>query len=164
MKRRVTALYLLILLLPSWYAFAEHIETPKHTVGTLRCKVLPHSGLNLLIHSSKDIRCEFTSKDKRVVEYYKGETGIKFGIDIGFGKHENITYAVLSRNFKQGEHQLAGKYSGASGNATLGLSAGDSAPIEKDDKSISLQPVRVNANGIGAAAGFGYLYLEIDRQ
>jgi len=155
---------LLILLLPSWYAFAEHIETPKHTVGTLRCKVLPHSGLNLLIHSSKDIRCEFTSKDKRVVEYYKGETGIKFGIDIGFGKHENITYSVLSRNFKQGERQLAGKYSGASGNATLGLSAGDSAPIEKDDKSVSLQPVRVNANGIGAAAGFGYLYLEIDRQ
>ena len=163
MNRLMTGLYLMIFLLLSGNAFAEYIEAPKHMVGTLECKVLPHSGLNLLIHSSKDIRCEFTSKDKRVVEYYKGETGIKFGIDIGFGKHENITYAVLSRNFKQGEHQLAGKYSGASGNATLGLSTGDSAVIEKDDKSISLQPVRVNAKGIGAAAGFGYLYLEIDR-
>ncbi|MBL4760869.1 MAG: DUF992 domain-containing protein [Mariprofundaceae bacterium] len=162
MNRLMTGLYLMIFLLLSGNAFAEYIEAPKHMVGTLECKVLPHSGLNLLIHSSKDIRCEFTSKDKRVVEYYKGETGIKFGIDIGFGKHENITYAVLSRNFKQGKHQLAGKYSGASGNATLGLSAGDSAPIEKDDKSVSLQPVQVKTSGAGATAGFSYMYLEAD--
>lgn len=162
MNRFITGLYLMVFLLLSGNAFAGHIEAPKHMVGTLACKVLPHSGLNLLIHSSRDIRCKFTSKDKRVVEYYKGETGIKFGIDIGLGKHENIAYAVLSNAFEQGKHQLAGKYSGASGNATLGLSTGDSAPIEKNDRSISLQPVQVKTSGAGATAGFAYMYLEAD--
>ncbi|MDQ6967291.1 MAG: DUF992 domain-containing protein [Mariprofundaceae bacterium] len=162
MNQIIKGLCLMILLLPSWHVFAEHTQTPKHTVGTLRCKVLPHSGMNLLIHSSKDIRCKFTSKYKRLVEYYKGETGIKFGIDIGLGKHENIVYSVLSRGLEQGEYQLAGKYSGASGNATLGLSAGHSAPIEKDDKSISLQPINIKNSGVGAAAGLSYLYLEFD--
>ncbi len=164
MKRNATVLYLLILLLPSGYAFAEHVDVPKQAIGMLECKVLPHSGLNLLIHSSKEIRCTFTSKDKRIVEYYKGETGIKFGVDIGLGKHENIIYGVLASDSGQSNYRLAGKYSGAAGNATLGISAGDSSPIEKDDKSISLQPVNIKNAGVGAAAGFSYLYLEADKR
>ncbi|MDQ6956381.1 MAG: DUF992 domain-containing protein [Mariprofundaceae bacterium] len=160
MHRLMTGLYVFILLILPCYALAAHIEVPKHIIGTLKCKVLPHTGLNLLIHSSKEIRCEFVSQDKRFVEYYKGETGIKFGIDIGFGKHENIIYSVLARDFEQGKYQLAGKYSGASGSATLGLTAGDSAPIEKNDKSVSLQPIQVKGSGTGAAAGLSYLYLE----
>jgi len=164
MNRRMIGLYLMIFLLLSGNALAGHVEAPKQMVGMLECKALPHSGLNLLIHSSRDIRCKFTSKDKRIVEYYKGETGIKFGIDIGIGKHENIAYAVLSRDFEYRNHQLVGKYSGASGNATLGISAGDSAPIEKNDKSISLQPVKVKTSGAGAAAGFAYMYLEVDKK
>ncbi len=162
MNRLVTGLYVFILLLPSWYALADRIEISKHTIGTLKCKVLPHTGLNLLIHSSKDIRCEFISKDKRFVEYYKGETGIKFGIDIGFRKYENIIYSVLAKDFKQGKHQLTGKYFGGSGSVTFGLSAGDSAPIEKSDESTLLQPIQTHASGAGAAAGFSYLYLEPD--
>jgi len=158
----MTGLYLLLLLLPSGYAFAGHIEAPKQMIGMLACKVLPHSGLNLLIHSSKEIRCTFTSKNKSIVEYYKGETGIKFGVDIGLGKRENIVYSVLSNDLKQSKHRLAGKYSGATGNATLGIAAGDSAPIEKDDKSISLQPVQIKNKGVGASAGFSYMYLEAD--
>jgi len=69
---------------------------------------------------------------------------------------------VLADQFRAGIHQLAGRYSGASGSATLGLSAGDAAPIQKDDKSISLQPIRVRNSGVGVAAGFSYLYLEAD--
>ena len=164
MSRLITGLSLMIPILLSSNAFAEHVETPKHMIGILKCKVLPHSGLNLLIHSSRDIRCVFTSKDKRSIEYYKGETGIKFGVDIGLGKHEDITYSVLSKDFEAGAHQLAGKYSGASGNATLGISAGDAAPIVKNDKLISLQPINIKSNGVGAAAGFSYLYLEVDPQ
>jgi len=162
MNRHIIGLYLIIFLLPIGNAFAAHTEAPKQMVGTLACKILPHSGLNLLIHSSRDIRCTFTANDKRNVEYYKGETGIKFGIDIGFSKYEDIVYSVLARNFQAGSQQLAGKYSGASGNVRLGISAGDSAPIEKNDKSISLQPVKVQGNGAGAAAGFAYMYLEAD--
>jgi len=165
MNRRIIGFYLIIFLLPIGNVFAEHVEAPKQMVGSLACKILPHSGLNLLIHSSRDIRCTFTAKDKRIVEYYKGETGIKFGIDVGFNNQDdNIVYAVLASDFELGKHQLSGKYSGASGNARLGLSVGDSAPIEKNDKSVSLEPVQTHANGAGAAAGFSYLYLEQDRQ
>jgi len=118
--------------------------------------------MNLLIHSTKDIRCQFTSVDGRFVEYYKGETGIRFGIDIRFGKGTDISYSVLSNAFEQGRHQLSGKYSGASGSATFGLTAGDSSSIEKDDKSIFLQPIEIDASGVGAAGGLSYLYLEAD--
>jgi len=162
MNRLLTGLYVVILLLPSWTALAAHIEPPKQIVGTLNCKVLPNSGINLLIHSTKEIRCQFTSGDNRSVEYYKGETGIRLGIDIRFSKGTDIIYSVLSNTFKQGEHQLAGKYSGASGSATFGLTAGDSSSVEKDDKSIFLQPIKVDGSGAGAAGGLSYLYLEAD--
>ena len=162
MNRFINGLYVFILLLLPCSALAEHSEVPKHMVGILECKVLPHSGLNLLIHSSRDIRCTFTSQDQRVVEYYKGETGISFGVDIGLGKSENIDYSVLARDAGQSKYRLAGKYSGAAGHATLGVSVGDAVPIEKDDKSISLQPIHSVNEGMGASAGFSYLYLEAD--
>jgi len=131
-------------------------------VGTLNCRIMPHSGINLLIHSTREVRCEFMPSGGGPVEYYKGETGIGFGLDINFNKRADIVYSVLADQFRAGIHQLAGRYSGASGSATLGLSAGDAAPIQKDDKSISLQPIRVRNSGVGVAAGFSYLYLEAD--
>jgi len=163
MKQLMIGLYVMILFVVPCDAIAGHSDTPKHDIGTLHCKVLPHTGLNLLIHSSKDVRCKFMLKGSDIVEYYKGETGIKFGIDINLNKRESMLYAVLGRNFKAASHQLAGKYSGASGSVTFGLSAGGSAPIEKADKSISLQPIRSHTSGTGAAAGFSYLYLEADQ-
>ena len=162
MNRFINGLYVFILLLLPYSALAEHSEVPKHMIGTLECKVLPHSGLNLLIHSSRDIRCTFTSQDQRMVEYYKGETGISFGVDIGLGKSNHIDYSVLARDAGQSQYRLAGKYSGAAGKAMLGVSVGDAAPIEKDDKSISLQPIHSVNEGMGASAGFSYLYLEAD--
>lgn len=74
----------------------------------------------------------------------------------------DIVYSVLADQFKAGIYQLAGRYSGASGSAALGLSAGDAAPIQKDDRSISLQPILVRNSGAGVAAGFSYIYLEAD--
>lgn len=164
MNRLMIGFYLLVLLVQPWHTLAGQVETPKHIVGTLQCKVLAHSGLNLLIHSSRDIRCVFTPEDSTGIVYYKGETGIKFGVDVGFGKREIILYSVLARDLQAAPYSLAGKYSGASGSATLGVSAGDSAPIEKSDGSIALQPIQTHASGVGAAVGFSYLYLEADKQ
>lgn len=107
MNRLMAGLYLLILFVSPWHALAGQIEVPKHIIGTLQCKVLPHSGLNLLIHSSRDIRCVFTSKDSTFVAYYKGEAGIKFGIDVNFGKRESILYSVLARDLQKTPYLLA---------------------------------------------------------
>jgi len=162
MNRLFASLCLIVLLLHAGGVFAA--ENTPGRVGTLSCRIMPHSGINLLIHSTKEVRCEFTPSGRGPVEYYKGETGIGFGLDINFNKGADIAYSVLANHFSAGAYQLAGRYSGASGSATLGLSAGDAAPIQKDDRSISLQPIRVRNSGVGVAAGFSYLYLEADNQ
>ncbi|PJA30978.1 MAG: hypothetical protein CO187_10810 [Zetaproteobacteria bacterium CG_4_9_14_3_um_filter_53_7] len=164
MKSLFTGFILTMLLFtvsPSW---AADVDSPMTKVGMLSCKILPHTGINLLVHSTRDIRCEFTSATGGSVERYKGETGIGFGLDVAIGKRSSMTYSILARHFTAGANQLAGKYSGASGSATLGVSAGDSAPIEKDDGTIALQPIRVRNQGAGVSLGFSYIYLEPDSQ
>ncbi len=165
MKPLFTRLCLIMLLFSAFPATASDIDTLATKVGTLNCKILPHSGINLLIHSTRDIRCEFSPVAGGSVEHYKGETGIGFGLDVAIGKRSNMIYSVLaSRHFTPKANQLAGKYSGAAGGATLGISVGDSAPIEKDDGSIALQPISVRNQGAGVALGFSYIYLEPDNQ
>jgi len=157
-------LCLVVLLIPFDSGIASENDFPEKKVGMLSCKILPHSGINLLIHSTRDIRCEFTPATSGPVEYYKGETGIGFGLDVAINKGSNITYLVLANHFTANSHQLAGKYSGARGSASLGVSAGDLAPIEKNDGSIALQPMKVKNQGIGVTLGFSYIYLEPDSQ
>ena len=148
---------------PVGHAVAGRVEAPPHIVGILACRILPYSGINLLIHSVRQIRCEFTPRDGGPVERYKGETGIGFGIDVNVGKHTSIRYSVLAHRFRPGTHQLAGKYSGWGGHVTFGLSVGNTVPIAKRDGSISLQPIGGKRSGGGVAAGFTYLYLEADK-
>jgi len=153
-------IFLTTLLLTPWPTPASEPEEPQRMVGTLSCKILPDSGINLLIHSTKDIRCEFTPAAGGESERYKGETGIEFGIDANLNKRTSIAYSVLAEHFAPGSGQLSGKYTGAGGGISLGISVGESAPLRKNGGNISLQPIRVKNTGSGAAAGFTYLYLE----
>jgi len=144
-------------------ALAQHIATSQHRVGTLACTIIPGSGMNLLIHSTRDVRCKFTPSDGGKIEQYKGETGIRLGVDININKQSKTVYAVLADDSATGSHKLAGKYIGAGGGITLGMSVGDTTPIRNQDGSISLQPVQTDHSGVGAGAGFNYLYLEADQ-
>ncbi len=164
MKRILFFLCLIALLAPAGNALARQPENPNKIIGTLTCNVIPHSGLNLLIHSTKGIRCEFEPEDGGPSEYYKGETGIKLGLDVNLGSRKTMRYSVLARQATPGTHQLAGKYSGAGGSASVGASAGNSAPIERRDGNIALQPIGGLEGGFGVAAGFTYIYLEPDKQ
>jgi len=164
MNRFLAAVSLVALLLPASNALARQLGNPETIIGTLECKVVPHSGLNLLLHSTRVVRCEFTPSDGSAPEFYKGETGIKFGIDVNLNSPKDINYSVLARKHTSGSYQLAGKYSGAGGSASAGASAGNSAPIEKKDGNIALQPIGGLESGFGVAAGFTYLYLEPDKQ
>jgi len=164
MQRSLAAMLLAAtLLLPVGNAIAGKIKTPINIIGTLTCKIVPHSGVNLLIHSVRDIRCEFKPRDGSMIECYKGEMGIGLGIDVHFNKNTSIRYSVLANHFQPGTHQLAGKYSGVSGGVTLGINLGNNAPIGKRDGSISLQPISGKSSGGSVAAGFNYLYLEADK-
>ncbi|ATX82431.1 Protein of unknown function (DUF992) [Mariprofundus ferrinatatus] len=159
----LSAVLLTSLMILSSPALAAHPDAPSKQVGTLTCTILPHTGINLLIHSTRDIRCEFKSTSEGAVERYKGETGIGFGLDVTFKKGSVLVYSVLADHFKQNTNQLAGKYSGARGSVTtFGATVGDIAPIEKDDGTVSLQPIRVRNKGVGATLGFTYIYLEPD--
>ena len=151
------------LLLPVWLTSTDEALSQETIVGKLSCQILPHSGINLLIHSTRDIRCQFKPADGSATEHYKGETGIRFGLDVSIDRSEKITYSVLADHFKPGTHQLAGKYSGAGGEANLGIAVGDSAPIRKRDRSVSLQPINTRHQGAGVAAGLNYIYLEADQ-
>jgi len=160
MNRLLAGIGLTLLLFPACGALAAGPDQPLRRVGTLDCDILPHSGINLLIHSTRDIRCTFNPEAGGPTEYYKGETGVGFGVDMAFGRSSSLDFSVLARHFTAGTGQLAGNYSGAGGNATLGLSVGETAPIRKDDGSISLQPVGGKNKGAGVSAGFTYLHLE----
>lgn len=161
MKQLLTVMCFM-LLLPSSGLAEEGSGKPPPRVGSLTCNILPHSGMNLLIHSTREIRCRFTPEAEEAVEYYRGETGIGFGFDVAFGRSSTLDYAVSARHFRAGTHQLAGKYEGTGGSATLGVSVGETTPISKRDGSIVLQPIGGKNKGAGAAAGYTYLYLQVD--
>jgi len=143
-------------------ASAKQSGSPYHSIGSLQCDIIPDSGINLLIHSTRDVRCIFTPSNGGPVEHYKGETGIRLGLDININKRGKITYSVLAEHSLSKPYQLAGKYSGAGGGITFGVSVGDATPIRKQDRSIALQPIQTGHSGAGAGAGFTYLYLEAD--
>ena len=44
-------------------------------VGTLTCTTVPGSGFNLLIHSSRDVRCVFKGTKGQTARY-KGRAGV----------------------------------------------------------------------------------------
>jgi len=133
-------------------------------VGVLTCKTVPDSGLNLILHSTVDVKCTFKSTAGGSVEKYKGETGVGLGIDLSYKRQETIGYTVMSADFKAGSYQLAGKYGGVGASATVGAGVGAQVLIGGNARSISLQPLVLSAStGAGGSGGLTYLFLEPDK-
>jgi len=131
-------------------------------IGVMSCDTVPNTGFTLLIHSTVGVKCVFKSS-QGVVEHYKGETGVGLGIDLNYDRQTHTIYSVLAADFKKGEYQMAGKYVGAGGSASLGVGVGAHALIGGNNKSITLNPVAISGQkGIGVEGGLTYLYLEAD--
>ncbi len=129
-------------------------------VGLLTCKTVPGSALSLIIHSTEDVKCTFKDNIGET-EHYKGETGVGLGFDVSFDRETTMVYTVMAANIKAGNHQLAGKYFGGGGSATVGAGVGAQALIGGGHKNISLQPVALSGStGAGVSGGLTYLYLE----
>ena len=130
-------------------------------VGVITCSVIPGSRVNLLIHSTADVRCVYENQGK--TENYVGETGIALGLDLSFKNDEKFAFAVIaaSADVQPGAHALAGKYVGGTLGATAGVGLSASALIGGGEKNISLEPLALGTNtGIGASGGIGFLYIE----
>lgn len=132
-------------------------------IGVLNCDTVPNTSFTLLIHSTVGVKCVFKSS-QGIVEHYKGETGVGLGIDLHADRQTHTAYTVLAADFKKGEYQLAGKYVGAGGSASVGVGVGAHALIGGNNKSITLNPVAISGQkGFGVEGGLTYLYLEPDR-
>jgi len=153
-----------LMLLPGAPLLAAPTATTSGTkIGTLTCKTIPNTTVNLLIHSTVNVKCTFKSTAGEV-EHYKGETGVGLGIDLHVKRDEQIAFVVLAADFKKGTYKLAGKYGGAGATATVGVGVGAHVLIGGSNNSISLQPIVLSGTkGIGVSGGITYLYLEPDR-
>ena len=145
-------------------ALFSHGAAAEVQIGVLACNSVPGSRTNLIIRSTTDITCEFKDA-KGNVERYKGETGIALGLDLSFKERETFGFSVISANeVPAGNHALAGKYGGGKATASLGVGVGAAALVGGNNDNFGLNPLALSAEeGVGAAAGIGFLYIEADK-
>jgi hypothetical protein len=144
-------------------ALSAQAAGPGIKLGILKCDQVPGSGVNLLIHSTAQVTCLFTSVTGERQAIYKGETGIGLGIDLNWNKSESIAFTVfgVSTNTGPGTHPLVGKYVGVRASASAGIGTGVQVLVGGSGKQFTLHPLAIEkATGFGVAAGLGYLYLE----
>ncbi len=141
-------------------------DTTGVKIGILKCHQIKGSRVNLLIHSTTQITCLFTSFNGEKEATYRGETGIGLGIDLNWDKSETINFAVLGISMDIGpdKHPLSGKYIGAKGSVSAGLGMGLQVLVGAGKNQFTLQPLGLETStGFGVAAGLSYLYLEAAR-
>jgi uncharacterized protein DUF992 len=124
--------------------------------GTLTCDI--SAAIGLIITSKKDLTCMFTPSQPGPRELYVGSI-TKFGLDLGAtagGEMVWEVYAPTNRRFGA----LAGQYSGAAAEATVGAGLGANVLVGGSDRTVSLQPLSVQGqSGLNVAAGVAELDL-----
>jgi hypothetical protein len=125
-------------------------------VGALRCEVA--AGLGLIIASSKEMECRFTSAAGYSEHYYG--TIRKFGLDIGATSRGTLAWDVLAPTLGPRRHALAGDYVGVDASATVGAGVGANALVGGFGRSFTLQPLSLEEqSGLALAAGVASLTL-----
>jgi hypothetical protein len=118
--------------------------------GALRCDVA--AGLGVIIASSKEMSCVFTSTDGHI-EHYFG-TIRKFGVDIGATEQGVFGWDVFATTQGPEPGALAGDYAGVGASATVIGGVGANALIGGSNRTISLQPLSGQAQmGLDLSAG-----------
>ena len=125
-------------------------------IGMLTCNVA--GGVGMIIGSNKAVDCIFEGTIGQR-EHYKGSIG-KFGLDIGVTGKGVMAWAVFAPG-KLKAGALAGKYAGASAEASVAVGLGANVLVGGSQNSIALQPVSVQAQtGLNLAAGVAGLTLK----
>jgi hypothetical protein len=129
-------------------------------IGALRCNV--SGGLGLIITSSKEMSCLFTSARGHREHYYG--TIRKFGLDIGETNAGILAWDVFAPSEGPKRGALAGEYVGVDASATIGAGIGANALVGGSQRSFTLQPFSVQAQtGLALAGGVAALTLRPGR-
>jgi hypothetical protein len=138
---------------------AAQSARPPSKLGVLECNV--GAGVGLIITSSKPLNCTFTSSRRGGPrEAYVG-TVRKFGLDVGATAKGRLVWAVFAPTNSWRPGALAGGYGGATAEATVGAGLGANVLVGGSDRTISLQPISVQAQtGINLAVGVADLQLD----
>jgi hypothetical protein len=138
-------------------AFAQPAAAQQNVkVGALRCDV--GAGLGLIIASSKEMICIYTSARGRS-ERYSGMIR-KFGIDIGATNRGVLAWDVFAPSVGSRRGALAGDYVGVDASATAGAGVGANALVGGFARSFTLQPFSVEVqSGVALAAGVASMTL-----
>jgi hypothetical protein len=125
--------------------------------GTLDCDI--SGGLGLIIASKKEVTCGFTSAAGGPPDVYVGSIS-KFGLDVGATSGGRMVWAVYASTAGPLHGALAGTYSGASAEATVGAGLGANVLVGGSNRSIALQPLSVQGqSGLNVAVGVSELRL-----
>lgn len=126
-------------------------------VGVLTCDV--DAGVGLIIGSSKQLECTFERDDGRI-ENYTGAIR-KLGLDVGVTGRTKIVWVVFAATDTPiGRHSLAGRYVGASTEATVGVGLGANVLVGGSNRSFALQPFSVQGQtGLNLSVAFAGLTL-----
>ncbi|MEW5424533.1 DUF992 domain-containing protein [Amorphus sp. 3PC139-8] len=126
-------------------------------VGVLECSAA--GGSNFVFKSTKNLKCVFSPAGGGTKTSYTGVIN-RYGIDLGKTQDTQIVWGVLAAADKFDPHALAGKYVGATAEATAGVGLGANALVGGSNKSIALNPLSLQAQtGINVAAGVAELTL-----
>ena len=148
-------------------AFMAFAPSSASAQSTLRAGVLACSGdggWGLIITSTKNFQCTFSSDNGVVRETYYGVID-KFGLDLGITGKTSLTWLVfgpaevIGPNYAAGS--LDGRYGGVGADAAIGLGLGANALVGGRPGSFTLQPVSVQVQtGLSVAAGVQTLTLD----
>jgi uncharacterized protein DUF992 len=124
-------------------------------VGNLTCNVA--SGFGFVFGSTRGLNCTFAGP--MGVEYYTGDIS-KFGVDIGYTTGGVIVWTAVAPTAQLAPGSLAGRYTGATASATVGVGVGANALVGGSGNTIALQPLSIEGNqGLNVAAGIGEITL-----
>jgi hypothetical protein len=127
-------------------------------IGTLNCDI--SGGIGMIVASQKAVTCMFTPSGNRRPEAYIGSIS-KFGLDLGATTGGRMVWAVHASTQGPERGALAGTYSGATAEATVGAGLGANVLVGGSNRSVALQPVSVQGQaGLNLAVGVAGLELK----
>jgi hypothetical protein len=131
-------------------------EAGRTKVGTLTCNISP--GVGMVVAGQRQLSCIYASPRSRGREAYEG-TFSTLGLDIGATSGGQLTWAVFAPTTLR-RAALAGTYAGATTGGTVGVGAGANVLVGGSDRTVTLQPVSVQAErGVNVAAGISNMEL-----
>lgn len=134
---------------------AADAQPARIQVGSLNCSL--SSSIGLVVASQRNVNCIFRS-DNTPDEAYVGRM-TTVGIDLGVTSGGVIVWAVFA-NTNRYIGMLAGRYVGATAEASIAVGLGANVLVGGSNESVALQPVSVQGQiGFNIAAGVGELVL-----